>query len=69
MSRTSEPKKKETRVIRQIDAGMVVASHGAVDRAMKRAHDRNPAKYHLGRPKQRRCSFDPACPFTQSATE
>ena len=69
MSRTSEPKRKETRVIRQIDAGMVVASHGAVDRAMERAHKNNPAKWHAGPRRSRHCPYDPSCPFTQSATE
>lgn len=69
MSRTSEPQRKETVVIRKIDAGIVIASHSAVDQAMERAHARNPAKYHQDRPGERRCSHDPACPFTKSATE
>lgn len=52
-------------VARQIDVGMVLAAHAAVDRAMEKFHEDNPAGYHAQRKALWRCPFDPACPFTK----
>ena len=55
--------------VRPADYNLIVECHRAVDAAMSRFHENNPAKYHAGRPSQKRCGFDPSCPFTKSATE
>jgi hypothetical protein len=68
MSKANTDKKNPT-YVRPEDFYLVAECNRAVDEAMERFHERNPAGYHRGRPSQSRCRFDPSCPFTKSATE
>jgi len=67
MGRVTEP--KQPSLIRQQDLWIISASRAAVDRAMERSHQQNPAGYHDARPALRACPFDPECPFTTSSTQ
>jgi hypothetical protein len=49
---------------RRMDLEMVIAARVAVDRAMEKLHERNPAGYHQARPTMTECVFDSSCPFT-----
>jgi len=66
MSRVAAP--PPTRLIRRADLDLVMEVRRSVDVAMEKLHARNPARYHQDRPTLIECSFDPACPFTESAT-
>lgn len=67
MSRTTP--RKEPQRVRESDLQVDREAASAVSRAMQRAHDRNPAKYHKDRPNRPKCDWDASCPFTTGATE
>lgn len=66
MSRYTPPPPRK--MVRPFDVEMILSVRSAVEGAMARLHERNPAKYHADRPSLIECPFDSSCPFTGSNT-